>query len=204
MPSWFWKTLTENKECNTWGLSIEYIVWQLILVSCVWVQLGIKYGLIFLYTAHTLTPEVLCKLLFEVMPVLHCVAVMPFPGKVSCTEIGGLEEEQPGNGHLNSLFCTMTLEETPATDWSVTQLSPLNCDLCGSRGVLLLCFTAKSNRLLWCGEKWTQQLLLPSWQVTLLALMQVQGLEKENRRHLWYLWCTSGSANLPILWPSVA
>lgn len=35
MPSWFWKTPTENKEFNTWGLSIEYIAWGLILVSCV-------------------------------------------------------------------------------------------------------------------------------------------------------------------------
>lgn len=34
MSSWFWKIPTENKECNTWGLSTEYIAWWLIHVSC--------------------------------------------------------------------------------------------------------------------------------------------------------------------------
>ena len=104
------------------------------------------------------------------MPVLCCVALLPFPGKVSCAEAGGSEEGQPGSGHLNSPFCAITLEETTATDWSVSQLASLNCHLCGNRGVLLLCFITKSNWLVWSGEKWIWQLLLPSWDARLANL----------------------------------
>lgn len=108
-------------------------------------RLRINYRFILLCTVHILPSEVPCKLLFVVRPVLHCVAMLPFPGKVSCAEAGGSEEGQPGSGHLNSLFYAMTLEETAITDCSVNQLASLNCHLCGNRGVLLLCFIAKSK-----------------------------------------------------------
>lgn len=98
------------------------------------------------------------------------VAMLPFPGKVSCAEVGGSEEGRPHSGHLNSLFCAMTLEETPTTDWPVNQLASLKGYLCGNRGALLLSFIAKSTRLVWSGEKWIWQLLLPSRRVCLTNL----------------------------------
>lgn len=178
MPSWFWKIPTENKEFNNWGLSIEYIAWWLILGSCVCIVRNQIQVHLSVYSTHLDTRAALQTAVWSSACTALCShdAISKQSALCRNRRLGrGIAWEWAFTFPLlynhswrvssNRLELELELELQP-----VNQLSPLNCDLCGNRGVLPFCFTAKSNRLLWFGEMWTPQLLLPSRQVCFTSL----------------------------------